>query len=1318
LLRKDPLNSTSKSASAEILGLDESGRAWLSAMQKDQAAQAHIRGLVSKLVAEFVKVECMDIATISEVVILGPVLCRVEYRTLLSCFIQRFDQTPLLNVDMLQGMVQLVQSASPGYLEDDDLVRILVSFRMRLESTHAPSRAHVYRLVFAVSKVLEVMVAGEIKGPIRQCDHESLLAVLRGLRGMRDDVLLEFQVDYAHQTLLYLVDDGTSWQAFLRHAESIAVEVSAVACVFKLDLMNALTAVKGLHQVAGNAIDVVKFNINGTPAFQATAESAAQAGGIVYWPNKKESWFLTLQTAYVFVRQGRLVEFNKLVCEAGCRFDINFQRGVCQLLGEIAGNQLWDIASRQSAIDFLGALYKVEADRKKDVKIQKCVVSILSRVSRMSWPGVSVPASSLLADFQEDKIADTEIDHPLHTCLTQPDSFPLLDRVLNISEVEYDLDRMKFQRLQEHLLPNFVPLHAKATLATSDSDSFPLMQRVLEFLESDRQVFLLLGDSGSGKSQFCRQLERILWEQYDIGRRIPLFIDLPFIDRPDNDLIGKHLRDHNIPAHKVQEIKQHRHLVLICDGYDECGITTNLHTANKLNRAGQHNVKIVISCRTTFFGRDYQSQFYPHGADKYHDSPSHMFEEATIVPFTEDDIKAYTQQYIRNTANQNPANNRPHWTVEQFMDTFSTVPNLSDLVKNPFVLWLALRVLPSLSSDALISESNIRVTRARLYDGFLEDWICVNKSRIERIKLTRKASDVFRDLCESEGGFKGCVTDFLTDLSAAMFEHQGRSTVVDYVHVKEEKTWKGDFFGRKIKSTLLRQASPLKRSGAQFRFIDDSFLAYLRSLIFYNPDQGGDDSSENSEDDGSDDSQGDDSDNSEGDDIDNSEGDESDDGDEGDSESTEIDDSGEGADDDEGDVGGILHLSDFGLTDEGGGSPGGNYDASEGNAGSFGGNERIPGRNKGSANKSDGSSAGNDDLPGGNDNAANGERGSNNGMSGSPGGSGGSGGNGNNSSGDRDGSKEDKSNPRQGKNGSRSKKKGRSTKHRLATSNDPFSKHNVFKDPQVLEFLVDRVHSDLRFEKCLLCIIEHSKSSAGPSLAAANSMTILYMAGERFGDIDLDGVQIPFDYMLEEGSDTLQQSRCLTGADFVGALSALGVTVPIHFRMSARLPQPAPHTLLGLYPSIGTEPPTLYPSTKRESSVPVKARHHIDNALEKASPLRTLFPYTTKKKAREDFGLAGGIARVVIGSSIPTLTLGISHHNMSNFLSPHQSSGSKSPSRAFLQRKSWCRRHQSLEKEIEPDLKDGHEEELFDFSSEVKRQPLLSGPSSPPLSLR
>ncbi|KAF9141589.1 Programmed cell death protein 6 [Mortierella sp. GBA39] len=1066
------------SDAAGVPALDTAERAWLSAMREDPPAQAHILWLISKLVAEFVKDASMGSAAISEVVILGPALRQWDYRFLLSCLIERFNLAVLLNVDLLQGLVQLVQCAPSDCLTEDDMVRIIMSVQRRLESTHASSREHVYQLVFAISKILEVMVTGDVKNQSRQWDHQSFLEVLRGMSGGEDDTLLKFQVDYAYQTLLYLPDDETSWQAFLRNAQSAAVGVSAVACVFKLDPMNALAAVKHLQQVAGHTIDVVKFNIDAAPAFQAIAQGGSQAAERML--QKKEAWFLTLQAAHVFVREGRLVEFNTLVCEAPCRFEVNFQYGICLILGEIIVSQLWDFDSRVSAIDFLGELYNVEAGRKNNFKIQMLVASILSQISKMSLPGVSMHAGVRLSNLQENQFTDTEDCHLVQTRLPPPTKFPLLGRVLDIPHVEYDLDCMKFRRLGEGHCPIFIPLRAKETSLDPDN-SFLLMEKVKRFLESDRRVFLLLGDSGSGKSMFCRQLERELWNDYKVGSRIPLFINLPSIDQPERNLIEEHLCKHNnISADRVHEIKG-RQLVLICDSYDEARLITNLYTTNRLSEL---KVKMVISCRNTFLSRGYDGRFRPYEADRFHDRSSDLFEEATILPFTDSDIKDYIMRFVMDPAAAVFLGNISVLSQKIYLERLSVFPKLMDLAKNPFLLTLALKALPSLPTDTLDS-SDPEVLQLGLYHGFIHEWIRFSKERLHRVRLSPEVQDGFDELLEAD--FWWCVKDYSKRLAEAIYLHQEGRPVVNYTHLKDEKTWKVEFFGREIKRTLLREASPLTRAGIQHWFIHKSLLDYFVSLEIYDPD---DYSHEDYGDDGG-------------------------------------DDFGHGGGDNRGGGGSAHHdgRSD-GLGDDGGepahgvgGSSRGNNGTSESSGTSSGGSGGSSGGGGGSSGGGDGSSGGNRDSLGGRKRSHSEGGGSDAG---------------------KDGFSGDEDDPRRRKEDFHSKKKARMDGSRASDSSGLISKLNLFKEPAVIWFLVVRARTDVRFKKILLSTIEQSRSSVGPSLAAANAITILFKSGERFQHVDLDDVRVPRDYMSEETAGYVPLANgSLTGIELMDALMAL-----------------------------------------------------------------------------------------------------------------------------------------------------------------------------------
>ncbi|KAG0209312.1 hypothetical protein BGX33_005700 [Mortierella sp. NVP41] len=458
-------------------------------------------------------------------------------------------------------------------------------FEKHFEDVHTAPADHVYQLVYAMSKVLEVMMGDMIQK-----------------RKVSDDDILKFQVEYANQFFLHL-DEERPLQKILRSTEAIVIGTSTIHPESKLSLKSAIAAVKRLQQKAGNANDVFKSTIDGR-----------------------------------------------------------------------------SITSRQHAINFLGELYKNNIQQ-NDLTVKKWIVSILRQVANVE--DVKDHALTLLDDLQKEEPIETHDCHPLIPPLPLPRSFPLLNRALDKPPAENDLGQMRLQRLQEYRPSVFIPLQAKNKVKTPDDESFSLKEKVLDFLESKRQVFLVLGDSGAGKSTFCRDLEHELWTNYQAGGTIPLFVNLSSIDRPQHDLVDKQLRHYNIPESKIPELKQYRQFVLICDGYDEARLSVNLHAANNLNGTEQCDVKLIISCRNTYLSRDYKGRFRPLGADHYSGAFKCRFEEAIIVPFTRSDIQTYVEHYVRTPGAQGSLSYQPDSSIDEYMEKLSVIPNMMDLVKNP-----------------------------------------------------------------------------------------------------------------------------------------------------------------------------------------------------------------------------------------------------------------------------------------------------------------------------------------------------------------------------------------------------------------------------------------------------------------------------------------------------------------------------------------------------------------------------------------------------------------------------------------------------------
>ncbi|KAF9294027.1 WD_REPEATS_REGION domain-containing protein [Linnemannia elongata] len=381
------------------------------------------------------------------------------------------------------------------------------------------------------------------------------------------------------------------------------------------------------------------------------------------------------------------------------------------------------------------------------------------------------------------------------------------------------LQALRSQRMSEYRQAVYIdPLAKPSVQASSDKNLFPLMDKVKEFLEGDGQVMLILGDSGAGKSAFNRHLEYKLWLEYKPGDRIPLFINLPALDRPDKNLITEQLRSLEFSEQQIQDLRQHHRLLLICDGYDETQLTSNLHTTNVLNRPGQQDIKLLITCRTQYLGPDYRDRFVPRVSGGYHLPANDLFHEAVIAPFTKDQIEMYVEKYV-------PLEPRT-WVIKDYMDRLTTIPNLMGLVKNPFLLTLALEALPKVVQGKN-DLSRVRVTRVQLYDIFGEHWLGVNKRRLQDQKL----SDVKLEALEAllADGFERNGTIFQKELAAAIFKEQGGRPIVEYSHIRDRMTWKAPFFGQDPERGLLRDSSLLSRAGNQYRFVHRSVLEYFFS---------------------------------------------------------------------------------------------------------------------------------------------------------------------------------------------------------------------------------------------------------------------------------------------------------------------------------------------------------------------------------------------------------------------------------------------------------------------------------------------------------
>ncbi|KAG9064423.1 hypothetical protein KI688_003613 [Linnemannia hyalina] len=817
---QEPFPPTSDSDVSQDSPLDDKEKEWVQLI--DPILQDRYRWLVEQLVRAFADNTLKTSDVVAEIVLVGPVLDHDTYRSLLSCFISNFEQTTTLNVTLLQGLVQLVECASSGYLVDDDLVRIATVLSKELSITHIGTSDHPLHLTLSLARVLDVMVTGKVKDLNRERDHQPMMQLLDGLKDS-DNVVQKYEAAYAYQALQYAPDDETPLQVLWRYAKVAAAGAGAMSSVFKLDPEGLLKGIENLQEIGAAALGAVSTGIEVVEALRVGADGAIRASENKFEFMKKRSWYLALQGTALFIHQGRLSDFNIVVSQASCRHNANFQWGVCRQVGEIAVDPLWDIHVRQQAVYFLGELFRSGADWKPHVDIKRWILTILVQISGISDVSIKNCAGALLLDLKKGDIAEFPGSHPLSRHLPLPSTSPLLAKVQEIPKLEYDLDILRLMRIADYEQAVYIDPMAKLSLQDTYDNLFSLMDKVRDFMAGDTQVMLILGDSGAGKSTFNRHLEHELWQEYKAGGRIPLFINLPSLERPEKDLVAEQLRTHNFLEDQIRELKLHRQFTLICDGYDESQLTSNLHTTNFFNRSGQWDVKLLITCRTQYLGPDYRSRFEPK-VGQYTRVANDLFQQAVIAPFTRVQIEDYVQHYV-------PLEPRT-WVKKDYMDKLEAIPNLMDLVRNPFLLTLSLEALPTVVQGKP-DLSRLRITRAELYDTFVMHWMAVNKRRLVDQRLDRENQVAFEELLEA--GFEQSGVKFQQDLAAAIFVHQEGKPVVDYINKHDKSSWKAAFFSMDCETSLLRGASLLSRAGTQYRFVHRSVLEYFFACTISGP---------------------------------------------------------------------------------------------------------------------------------------------------------------------------------------------------------------------------------------------------------------------------------------------------------------------------------------------------------------------------------------------------------------------------------------------------------------------------------------------------
>ncbi len=275
-----------------------------------------------------------------------------------------------------------------------------------------------------------------------------------------------------------------------------------------------------------------------------------------------------------------------------------------------------------------------------------------------------------------------------------------------------------------------------ATLTQYAKSTFDLTGAVNDFIEGDKILMLILGESGSGKSFFGQALIKRKSEMFHPGDRIPLFISLPSLRNPKTNLMYEALGNHGFTKEEVDLLCTTQKFLLIFDAYDEINGFDNLYTTNKLE---VWDAKIMITCRPSYLAQDanYKRFFMPFKMQK---PLAAAFQELFVAPFVRGQVEQYIAQYLTVKAEdlRNEIMVRDDfsnvWLLPQtYKEWIEKIPGLKELSSQPFLLRITMDVLPEVVVEFQSfqdGEDKYRMTQAKLYDNFVKQWFTRQENKL------------------------------------------------------------------------------------------------------------------------------------------------------------------------------------------------------------------------------------------------------------------------------------------------------------------------------------------------------------------------------------------------------------------------------------------------------------------------------------------------------------------------------------------------------------------------------------------------------------
>lgn len=301
--------------------------------------------------------------------------------------------------------------------------------------------------------------------------------------------------------------------------------------------------------------------------------------------------------------------------------------------------------------------------------------------------------------------------------------------------------------------------------SASGDDLLELDKVVQDFLTSNKLCLLLLGTSGNGKTLGLLKLAEQLLKNLNSNNSsssvpnttqafIPIFIPLAYQEHSNNKLVENFLRnecrlnDFQIDWLKTQPV------LLILDGYDEIppdAKGTNLYRSNQLY--GWNNIKVIISCRTEALS-NYTDLQIVNIFTPYKNLNEKCFDDKLARWYVQSFNEKQINNYIIQSVQLNPlfcnSQKESMERVSELSNAVNQIPSLKKLIVVPFLLKIALDVLPEVLAKHQRKKKaeQLYLTRLELYQIFTQQWFGRRKQKLLASNIIDDTWDIEKDFIE------------------------------------------------------------------------------------------------------------------------------------------------------------------------------------------------------------------------------------------------------------------------------------------------------------------------------------------------------------------------------------------------------------------------------------------------------------------------------------------------------------------------------------------------------------------------------------------